>query len=475
MSDGSLNRTFVHQSFGPRPQLRGSNRRNLPNRSYAQGYGPTGSTRVSAISATYFLIALNTGVFAGWAYAQATKDQRLLRTLRENFTLSWQNWREGRQWTILTSAFSHKNFIHFAFNMLTFSTFGTMLSWVPGIGAFHVLALSLGSGLAGSIAWLYQKQRPSESGAGKILGPFGQTGDAVRQSALGASGMVVGAGAAAACLMPWAQTSTFQRNHRNHQLSSASSRPRRPPPCTNNPAKLSWQHTVMPKKRRPAMPVSNAIGFDDLAPEIRNEIYRLTVCSIKPLDISDVDIRNTPPRKLLIAQTTGRRPRLITNLLRTSHQICAEAASILYGENTFEFPSEKPLYTFLETIGSSRKHLRHIRFGLIGDRAKLCSALCLLAQANNLDSFECWFGTGTPLFWSDNDTQAMLPWLKALQDRANAAAGRKEALEIFKFEEFPLSPLTPWNTGPDQARRAARYKQWHSDVIASLRRALGSQ
>ncbi|KAK1049533.1 hypothetical protein LTS16_003810 [Friedmanniomyces endolithicus] len=231
----------------------------------------------------------------------------------------------------------------------------------------------------------------------------------------------------------------------------------------------------MPKKRRPAMPVSNAIGFDDLAPEIRNEIYRLTVCSIEPLDISDIDIRNTPPRKLLIAQTTGRRPRLTTNLLRTSHQICAEAASILYGENVFEFHSEKPLYAFLETIGSFRKHLRHIRFGLTGNRARLCSALCLLAQANNFDSFECWFGTGTPLFWSDNDTQAMLPWSKALQDRANAAAGRKEALEIFKFEEYPLCPLTPWNTGPDQDRSAAQYKQWHSNVIASLRRALGSQ
>ncbi|KAK0933143.1 hypothetical protein LTR48_001739 [Friedmanniomyces endolithicus] len=209
MSDGSSNRTFFHQSFGSRPTLRGSNRRNPTTCSYGHGHGPTGSTRTSAVSATYFLIALNTGVFAGWAYAQVTKDQRLLRTLRENFTLSWQNWREGRQWTTLTSTFSHMNFVHFAFNMLTFSTFGTMLSWVPGIGAFHVLALSLGSGLAGSIAWLYQKQMRSESGMGKILGPFGQSGSAVRQSALGASGMVVGVGAAAACLMPWAQVRVF--------------------------------------------------------------------------------------------------------------------------------------------------------------------------------------------------------------------------------------------------------------------------
>ncbi|KAK0357589.1 hypothetical protein LTR94_000625 [Friedmanniomyces endolithicus] len=209
MSGGIHNRTFFHQSFRSRSALRSRIRQNLTNRSYGREYGPTGSTRISAVSATYFLIALNTGVFAGWVYAQATQEQRLLRTLRQNFTLSWQNWREGRQWTILTSAFSHANFVYFAFNMLTFSAFGIMLSWVPGIGAFHVLALSLGSGIAGSIAWLYQKQMPSESGMGKIIGPFGQGAGAVRQSARGASGMVVGVGAPAACLMPWAKVGVF--------------------------------------------------------------------------------------------------------------------------------------------------------------------------------------------------------------------------------------------------------------------------
>ena len=174
-------------------------------RTYAQAYqASTWSTHRAAMRTTWVLISLNVAVFGAWTYAQTNKDAKLTRWLRQNFMLSLNNWREGRTWTLLTSAFSHQAVYHILFNMLTLHTFATMLSWVPGIGGVHMLALSLGSGLAGSYAWLYQQQQSSSSttkdrGWSNI---FTQAPTRIEQGALGASAMVMGVGAAAACLMP---------------------------------------------------------------------------------------------------------------------------------------------------------------------------------------------------------------------------------------------------------------------------------
>jgi membrane associated rhomboid family serine protease len=114
----------------------------------------------------------------------------LLVKLWENFTLSSINFNAGRYWTLITSAFSHNMLMHFAFNMISFNALAGILAIIPGIGAFHILALSLGSAAAGSAAWLYQSMnKPRAIGI---------------ETALGASGIVMGVGAAAACLMPFA-------------------------------------------------------------------------------------------------------------------------------------------------------------------------------------------------------------------------------------------------------------------------------
>ncbi|KAK3068120.1 hypothetical protein LTR53_014554 [Teratosphaeriaceae sp. CCFEE 6253] len=159
-------------------------------RSYSGGSGPPWGRQTSAIPAMWLIIGLNTAVFAGWQYAKETKDQRLTQRMYANFTLSWANVRDGRLWTVITSAFSHTALWHFGFNMLAFRSFASGLSWFPGIGAFHLLALSLGSGLAGSAAWLATKDRQGRQGA--------------REAALGASGIVMGVGSAVSCLMPTA-------------------------------------------------------------------------------------------------------------------------------------------------------------------------------------------------------------------------------------------------------------------------------
>ena len=201
---GDFNRSLVSLQFrGPQQLLRIG--RPADRSHYSSGYAPYRDTHRSAVSATWLIIALNTGVFAGWQYANSTRDSRLQQRLYDYFTVSWSNVREGRPWTVLTSAFSHISITHFAFNMLTFLTFGTMLSWVPGIGAFHVLAVSLGSGVAGSAAWLYQVQsKPDKTRLERIFGAYPNARHGIREMALGASGMVMGVGVAAACLMPLA-------------------------------------------------------------------------------------------------------------------------------------------------------------------------------------------------------------------------------------------------------------------------------
>jgi membrane associated rhomboid family serine protease len=172
-------------------------------RAFSNGYRPDPyATFHSARMAIRTIIALNTAVFGTWYYARTTRDSKLLQWLNENFTLSMTNYRAGRYWTLLTSAFSHNNFVHFLFNMVAFNAFGTILSLTPGVGAFHVAALCVGSAITGNFAFLYQRGLTSPSNTRFPNAIGGARG--IEFSALGASGMVMGAGLAATCLMPTA-------------------------------------------------------------------------------------------------------------------------------------------------------------------------------------------------------------------------------------------------------------------------------
>jgi membrane associated rhomboid family serine protease len=176
-------------------------------RTFANGYrnDPYGSY-TSARMAIRTIIGLNTAVFGTWYYARSTKDSKLLQWLNENFTLSMVNYREGRYWTLLTSAFSHQNFVHFLFNMFAFNAFGSILAFVPGVGAGHIVSLCLGSAITGSFAFLYTHgimDPPSNSKVPNAIVGAGR----IQFSALGASGMIMGAGLAATCLMPRAPMS----------------------------------------------------------------------------------------------------------------------------------------------------------------------------------------------------------------------------------------------------------------------------
>ena len=176
-------------------------------RTFANGYhhDPYASY-TSARMAIRTIIGLNTAVFGTWYYAQSTNDSPLLQWLNENFTLSMVNYRAGRYWTLLTSAFAHQNFVHFLFNMFAFNAFGSILAFVPGVGAWHVISLCLGSAITGSFAFLYTHGLTEPPTNNKFPNAIIGTGQ-VQFSALGASGMVMGAGLVATCLMPRAPIS----------------------------------------------------------------------------------------------------------------------------------------------------------------------------------------------------------------------------------------------------------------------------
>lgn len=151
---------------------------------------------------TNIIIAINLAVYGGWVYAETYQDLHVQKLLMNNATLSWYNARAQRYWTLVTSAFSHKDFTHILFNMVSFNTFASVLIFAGGVGVgpAHVWALTLGSAVAGGAAWLYQKQ---PQGRDKRWGRWGEHGlAATRQVGLGASGVVMAFSAVATCLAP---------------------------------------------------------------------------------------------------------------------------------------------------------------------------------------------------------------------------------------------------------------------------------
>lgn len=199
-------RDFFTRSLNSRAQQNFSQQ--VFRRAFTNGrFRPGGvDTHREAMAAIWMIITANGCVFGLWQYANYTKDNRLRQWLNTNFTLSLKNYFENRSWTALTAAFSHTDLVHFAFNMLALHAFASILSWVPGIGAMHVQFLCLGSAVAASYAWLKERQwgepRATFTSDKRMVPPVRPA--ALYTTGLGASGMVMGAGAAAACLMPLA-------------------------------------------------------------------------------------------------------------------------------------------------------------------------------------------------------------------------------------------------------------------------------
>ncbi|KAH8670823.1 hypothetical protein BX600DRAFT_457603 [Xylariales sp. PMI_506] len=138
---------------------------------------------------TWGLVGANGVVFLGWlAASELDRNGGPLRPLlfmEDNFLLTLRGLREGRWWTYVTSALSHRSFGHLAANMSALDAY-VRLALKTGLSPVKLALLALGSVLSGSLATVYDWRRKGEQNS----------------SALGASGLVCGLSAAVTLLRP---------------------------------------------------------------------------------------------------------------------------------------------------------------------------------------------------------------------------------------------------------------------------------
>lgn len=112
------------------------------------------------------------------------------RKYTQNMTLNLTDFKNGTYWQIATCMFAHANILHLGFNMFTFWSLGGTLCALPVTpGQFTLIVL--GSGVAGSLFWLAQKQMKPKSGR-----------SVDHQRAMGFSGALMGAITVVACFLP---------------------------------------------------------------------------------------------------------------------------------------------------------------------------------------------------------------------------------------------------------------------------------
>ncbi|KAL5383219.1 hypothetical protein PMIN06_011857 [Paraphaeosphaeria minitans] len=173
------------------PNFFGSTTRlGLRHRTYNAYNAPTPDRTTSNMRLIYAFMGLNGAIFAYAIYVQEQAKQGynppFIRFL-QNCTLSPIGFfNEGRYWTTITSVFSHMNVMHIAGNMLSFYFMGQMLAMTPGFTPGKIAVLVVGSGLTGSIGWLYTTMKNRN----------------LQKRALGFSGSVMGVGTVAAFLYP---------------------------------------------------------------------------------------------------------------------------------------------------------------------------------------------------------------------------------------------------------------------------------
>ncbi|KAK3620084.1 hypothetical protein LTR56_023622 [Elasticomyces elasticus] len=392
--------------------------------------------------------------------------------------------------------------------MFSFLSFGGMLAGVPGLTGVRMLTLGLGSALAGSAAWLYERQAPATANTvwDKAVASFREGNSALGQaSALGASGLVMGVGAAATCFMPQARMFIFffeaplwlsmlgfvaidtyfvgkdltGIGHSAHlggvafgfayyllslrrfggvlgssiNMTAQDIAETREQTITR--ARKSNIHAEVLLRRQERNFIRNGVfRFCDLPPEIRNAICYLSLQHDEPLVIRVNHMRD-PPRVTFSTTTTTewKRTCLIASLLRLSRQVQSEAAPILYGANTFDFTkcpgnSEQCLIDFLIRIGSCRKHIRQIHFGRFHYAITLRSALHLLKQATHLNIFRCHPDVVYKAAKYSSYLNALLPFLKTLQRGLQARKDRKCPLGVLTFDD----PQTVYEYMPEMHR-----------------------
>jgi hypothetical protein len=215
-----------------------------------------------------------------------------------------------------------------------------------------------------------------------------------------------------------------------------------------------------------------------LPPEIRKEIYSYLLVEDKRVVISRYNehqqyrtvrmgsyrnpnhIDSTYDRDTQVWTKTAPGP---DALLLVNKLVSQEAAQTLYGLNYFEFENIAALHCFLECIGDSRQHLRHI--SILGQsvlyRYKwevMDASLRLLTQASGLRSLElphlafC----GTPFGRSATDPRTLVQHCRPLLESLKASFERQNLdMSIFDVIKIELDPCHL------EIEYGARHKQYH--------------
>jgi membrane associated rhomboid family serine protease len=151
----------------------------------------------------YGFIGANAAVFAYCKYVEIQAQQGFRKPYVEffkNFTLNFNGvFDGGRYWTLLTSVFTHMSPMHILGNMVSFYYMGRLVAETPGIGPAKLVTLIIGSGLTGSLGYLFNRQQSMQKHHTNIDNRYG----------LGFSGAVMGVGAAAACMYPTQQFAIY--------------------------------------------------------------------------------------------------------------------------------------------------------------------------------------------------------------------------------------------------------------------------
>lgn len=140
----------------------------------------TRNVRINRLIANTF-IGTSVGIYASWNYSQRgavykflndlptispqplmlPEPSKVRQILERDFVFDSRHPERPQTW--LLCALSHKDLAHCAFNLITFSSFATVITSLP---TWHFSAILLGSGLASSAAFLFDERRNKTNGRG---------------------------------------------------------------------------------------------------------------------------------------------------------------------------------------------------------------------------------------------------------------------------------------------------------------------
>ncbi|CAG8527385.1 18915_t:CDS:2 [Dentiscutata erythropus] len=117
----------------------------------------------------HYIIASNILVFLSWRLAEMNaveyRNPTYLNFLSRNFVVSIENVKDGRWWSVITCAFSHKDLDHLIVNMFVLWGFGKQI--LEMLGRRQFLFIYFGSALSASLSYLlhtaYTRKRKSSA------------------------------------------------------------------------------------------------------------------------------------------------------------------------------------------------------------------------------------------------------------------------------------------------------------------------